>query len=105
MLHPSFLKDTAFAALVGVAEFPFRAIGDDLNIVVGMQRPDGSGRERIVIEDPQRPKLHVFGVVVVSKGKMPAALKGAMFYLSLGLINTCRLTYDYLRLRFGGIMI
>jgi hypothetical protein len=44
MLCPSFLEDAAFASLVGMAEFPFRAIGDDLNVMMGMKGPDGTGR-------------------------------------------------------------
>ena len=105
MLHPPFFKDTAFAVLVFVAEFPFRAICHDFYFTMGMKRPDSTGREGIVIEDPQRPKLHVFGVVVVAKGEMPAALKGAIHYFSPDLINAFRLTYDYLRLFYGLFMI
>jgi hypothetical protein len=101
MLYPSLLKDIAFASLVGVVEFPRRAIGDDLNVIMGMKRPDSARREGIVIEDPQCPELHVFGIVVVAKGEMPAAVKGAVHYFSPDLINTFRLTYDYLRIRHG----
>jgi hypothetical protein len=101
MLHPSFLQDSAFASLVGVAEFPFRAIGDHLDVMMGMKRPDSTWRECIVIEDPQCPELHVFRVVVVTKGEMPSAVKGAIHYFSLDLINTFRFTDEYLGLCYG----
>jgi hypothetical protein len=98
MLYPSFFKNAAFAVLVGVAEFPICTIGDDLYFTMGMERPDSTGRERIVIEDPQCPEFHMIGVVVVAKGKMPAAVKGAIHYFPIDLIDAFRLPYDYLML-------
>jgi hypothetical protein len=44
MLYPSFPEDAALAALVGVAEFPFSAIGDDFDVMMRMKRPDSAGR-------------------------------------------------------------
>src|SRR5271169_477810 len=105
MLYPSFLKDVAFAALVSVAEFTFSAIRHNLNVVMRMKRPDSAGRESIVIEDPQCAELHVFRVVVVAKGEMPAAMEGAILHFSPDLINAFRITYDYLRLCNGLFMI
>jgi hypothetical protein len=56
----------------------------------------GAG-ESFVIEKPQCPKLYVFGVVVVTKGEMPAPLEGAIHYLSLDLVNSIGLACYYLR--------
>jgi hypothetical protein len=68
-----------------------------------MKWPDSAGQEGIVIEHPQCPKLHVFGIVFVSNGEMPAAVKGAVHYFSADLINTFRLTNDYSGFRHGCI--
>ena len=87
-----------------MAEFSFRAIGDDLNVMMGMKRPDSTRSEGIIIEDPECPKWHVVGIVVVTKGEVPAALEGAVHY-SPDLIDTSGWPDNQLGLVYGCFMI
>src|SRR5438876_4970261 len=77
VLDPAFLQDAALAVLIRMTEFPTRAVGDHLDLAVGMQGPNGSGRQRVVVEDPQRAEPHPLGIVVTIEREMPAAMTGA----------------------------
>src|SRR3989441_9457560 len=74
VLDPAFLQDAALAVLVRMAEFATRAVSDHLDLAVGMQGPDGSGRQRVIVEDPKRSEPDQLRIVVTVEGEMPATM-------------------------------
>src|SRR5207245_7849469 len=56
---------------------PALAVRDHRDLAVGMQRPEGSRRQRVVVEDPKRSEPDSFRIVVAVKREMPAAMTGA----------------------------
>ena len=76
-LHPTRLEDSIVAQVVGVPEDALPDIGDPLDVGVRVHGPDGSRRETVVIEHPERAHAHLLGISVTVEGEMPAGLEPA----------------------------
>jgi hypothetical protein len=85
VLHPTFTQNPALTVFIGMSNLPDGAVGHHFDPAVRVKRPDRSGGQGVIIEDPQSPKLGMFRVVVLIKGEMPAALKGAVLDSAAGL--------------------
>ena len=61
--------DRAVAHAVLVCERPVEDIGDDLHVPMAVHPEPLARLHPVVVDDPQRTKAHVGGVVVIAKGK------------------------------------
>src|SRR4030043_1201341 len=96
VLHPAFPEDPAFSPFVCMAELSLCTVCHNLYLTMRMERPDGSGRKSIVIEHPECTEMHVVGIVILVKRKMPSAMKRSILYFTVYLINGFRRTNYYL---------
>ncbi len=95
MLHPSFLENAAFAALVRVPEFPGSNVGDDLVVLMGMERPDCAGCQRVIIKDAKLSKIFKSGIKVIAEGEMPSSVEVSVLDLAIDLIYVFGITNLY----------
>ena len=95
VLHPAFLENTAFAALVSMPEFPTGHVCDNLIVPMRVERPDSARCQCIIIKDAKRAKIFELRVVVVTEGKMPPAVESPIRDIAINLVNAFRITNMY----------
>ncbi len=44
-------------------------VGHDLHIAMGMGLKAAAARDDILVDDAQRPEIHVFGIAIIAEGK------------------------------------
>ncbi len=58
-------------------ERPVEDIGDDLHVAVRVRREAAARRHAVLVDDAQRPEVHVGGVVIVAEREGVAAVEPA----------------------------
>src|ERR1700757_4848180 len=96
------LDDRAVAHAVLVCERPVEDVGDDLHVPMAVHPEPLTGRNPVVVDDPQGAEARVGGVVVIAEGKrVPGVEPAVVEVASLGsladldhdrlLLFTCKL--------------
>ena len=79
---------------VSMAKFSISAVSHDLYFAVRVKGPYCAGRKGVVVEHPQGAEMDKVLVMVITKGKMPSAVKCPIFDCTLYLINALRFPND-----------
>ncbi len=74
-LHVSRPDDGAAPEAVPMLERPPQHPGDDLHVAVRVRPEAASGRDAVLVDDPQRPEAHVLRVVIVGERERVAAVE------------------------------
>ena len=66
------------ADIVLVLQLAVQHIGKDLHVAVAMGAKAHAGLDAVFVDDPQRPEIHVVGVVITGKGEAVIAVEPAV---------------------------
>ena len=77
-LHVSRPDNRACSHAVAVFEAPGQDVADDFHVLMRVGTEPGATGHAVFVDNPQRPKAHVFGIVVASEGKRVVALQPAV---------------------------
>jgi hypothetical protein len=77
-LHLARADYSLVAKIVLMLQLTLQYVGHDLHIPMRMRPETAAAFDDIIIEHPQRPPVHVGGVVVVAEGKVPVCRKPPM---------------------------
>jgi hypothetical protein len=72
VLDPALFKDASFPMLILMSELSIGTVRYHLNLSMWVKGPDSSRRKGIVIENTQSAEVHVFTVMILVEGEMPA---------------------------------
>jgi hypothetical protein len=78
VLDPALFKDTTLPMFILMSELSIGTVGDHLNLSMRMKGPDSSRRKGIVIQNTQGAEVHVFTVMILVEGEMPATKEGTI---------------------------
>jgi len=72
VLNPALFKDATFPMFILMSKLSAGTLGYHLNLSMRVKGPDSSRRKGIVIENAQGAEVHVFTVMILIEGEMPA---------------------------------
>src|SRR6476659_5910052 len=79
------LQRAVLSERIRVLEGPLDHVGESLDVSMRVHRPVGAGDQPVVVEDPQGPDAHLFGITVAVEREMPACSEPpALFRMDLG---------------------
>ena len=69
-LHIARLSTTLVAKVVLVGDRPFTNKGDDLHILMRMEREPGAGLDGVIIPNPQRAHAHALRIMIIGEAEV-----------------------------------
>ena len=97
MLNPTIFEDSAFAPFIGMTKLAGRTICHYLIVLMGVKRPDCTGRKSIIVKYTQSVEMFEPGVVVFTEREEPSSMEVAVFNFPMNLIYTAGVSNNYRR--------